>query len=154
MFFSKKIVSKKSNLCDGIGIFAKERIYKGEKLLEFIGEIKIGSGNDYTLQIDTNKHLGRSGYLDDFVNHSCLPNCYIRFRDISLVSLTNISVGEELSFHYCTTEYDLGKFSFQCICGSQNCLGQVGGYKYLSESNRQQMSKFLFPHLKMLANIA
>ena len=148
MFFSDKIYCKESNLCDGTGVFAKESIIEGEKLLEFIGEIKTGTSNDYTLQVDENKHFGRSGYMDDLVNHSCEPNCYIRFNDTSLIAKRDIKTNEELSFHYCTTEYDLGDFSFPCICGAQNCLKKIRGFRYLSVHEQKKLTPFLFPHLE------
>lgn len=39
MFVSNKIILKKSTLCDGKGIFAKENINKGEKILQIRGKI-------------------------------------------------------------------------------------------------------------------
>lgn len=71
MFISDKIFCKKSILCEDKGVFAKKDIRTEERILEFIGKIKIGIGNEYTLQIDDNKHLCKSGCIDDFVNHSC-----------------------------------------------------------------------------------
>lgn len=147
MFVSNKIILKKSTLCNEKGIFAKENINNGEKILQIGGKITT-KRNDYTVQIDNNKHLSKSGRIDDFLNHFCNPNCYISFGDLTLVALRKIRKGEELSFHYCTTEFDLGIFSFRCNCGSKNCLKEVKGFKYLSDENRLELKNILFPYLK------
>jgi len=145
-FVSDKIVCRKSLLCNGIGVFTKRVINKGEKIVEFTGE-PTSHSHYYTLQIGDNEHIGPSGGMDDYVNHSCNPNCYINFGDMTLIAIRKIKKGKELSFSYCTTDYDLGNSSFECKCGSKKCLGEVKGFVSLSRKEKVKMRPLLFPYL-------
>jgi len=89
---------KESN---GNGLFAKKLIKKGSIIFHFDG--KIGDDthtNPESLQIDEDKFLESTLKFDDFLNHSCEPNCYIDWRNLNLVALRDIQIGEELSFDY------------------------------------------------------
>jgi hypothetical protein len=73
-----------------------------------------------------------TGGIDDFVNHSCDPNCGLDFRDgrVFLVAVRVIGAGEEVSFDYATstTREGLSFFPgwrFSCLCGARNCRGEV-----------------------------
>jgi len=81
------------------------------------------------------------------LNHSCSPNGYIRFEDLTYRALRNISEGEELTFHYCQTEYEMTS-PFDCLCGSPDCLGRVSGFKYLNESQVEAILPYVSPVLK------
>ena len=85
--------------------------------------------------------------MDDFVNHSCNPNCYVRYGDFALIALRDINKGEELSYNYCTTEEDLEQFSFPCSCGAETCIKEVRGFRYLSLEQKKQIQTHLFPYL-------
>ena len=39
---------------------------------------------------------------------------------------------QEVRFDYETTEYEIGAFT-KCLCGSSECCGTIGGYKYNSD---------------------
>ena len=75
-----------------------------------------------------------TGALDDFVNHSCDPNCRLAFDAggrVFLTALRDIAPGEELSFDYATTTTRAGitafpGWRFECLCGAANCRGEVG----------------------------
>lgn len=133
-------------------MFAKKIIKKGEVIFHFDG--KMGDGahtNAEALQMDEDKFLESTAKFDDFLNHSCNPNCYIDWQTLNLVALKNIQKDEELSFDYNISEYDLldgGNFSFKCKCSSKNCIGEIKGFKYLSPEQKNKIQKFISPFLK------
>ncbi|MBU2562149.1 MAG: SET domain-containing protein [Nanoarchaeota archaeon] len=141
---------KESN---GKGLFAKRLIKKGSIVFHFDG--KIGDDahtNPESLQIDEDKFLESTAGFDNFLNHSCEPNCNIDWENLNLVALRNIQIGEELSFDYNTAEYDLINMvencSFKCNCGSKNCIGKVKGFRYLTLEQKKEIQKFISPFLK------
>lgn len=104
-------------------------------------------------QIDENKFLESIAKFDDFLNHSCSPNCFIDWQTLNLVALKNISKDEELAFNYNISEYDLldgGNFTFKCNCDSKNCIGDVRGFKYLSHEQKKEIQKYISPFLKKI----
>jgi len=49
-----------------------------------------------------------------------------------------------------TSEYDLVDQGcpLKCLCGSQNCIGDVKGFKYLPVGHKKKIEAFLSPFLK------
>ncbi|PIN86775.1 hypothetical protein COV19_03155 [Candidatus Woesearchaeota archaeon CG10_big_fil_rev_8_21_14_0_10_44_13] len=138
---------------DGKGLFAKKSIKKGSIVFHFDGRIGDDAHtNPESLQIDEDKFLESTAKFDDFLNHSCEPNCYVDWHKLDLVALRDIKVGEELSFDYNTAEYDLIDMvkdcSFRCNCGSKNCIGEVRGFRYLTSEQKKRIRKFISPFLK------
>jgi len=137
----------------GCGIVATKHIRKGETIFRFSGELvprrKLKNPNT-ALQLDEDLFLESYGTIDENLNHSCNPNCHVDFRQLTLVALKDIQRGEELTFDYNTSEYDLmdqGCF-FTCLCGSQDCIGDVRGFKYLPADHKKKTEPFLLPFLK------
>ncbi|WP_373059709.1 SET domain-containing protein-lysine N-methyltransferase [Gemmatimonas sp.] len=107
-----------------------------------------------SVQIDTDRHIEIDTTLDvleqideypwRFLNHSCEPNTIIRGRDV--VALRLIGHGDELTFNYNTTEFDMAE-PFACHCGSLFCLGTVRGFRHLSPKDRDRLRPLLAPHL-------
>lgn len=125
----------------GSGVFALRRIAAGKRLLQFTGPLLetqaqrfalAHSDVDEYLQVSATHYMGPSGELDDFVNHSCEPNCGLVFGDseIWLVSLTKIATGQEVSFDYATTQNEY-PHRFRCLCGSRSCRGMIGDFDEL-----------------------
>ncbi|MFA6198190.1 MAG: SET domain-containing methyltransferase [Patescibacteria group bacterium] len=136
----------------GKGLFAKRTIKKGEIIFHFDGQITNGvHANAEALQIDEDKFLKSTAKYDDFLNHSCNPNCCIDWKALNLVALKNISENEEVTFNYNISEYDLlkgGNFTFKCRCGSKKCIKKIKGFKYLSREQKSEIQKFISPFLK------
>ena len=96
-------------VADGLGVFALRAIEPGRRLLRFSGPIidkealdaalACASVDSY-LQVAPGSYMGPSGGMDDFVNHSCDPNCGLQFlrSGIFLVALRPIGPHEEISF--------------------------------------------------------
>ena len=137
----------------GLGIVARKHIRRGERILKFLGELVLQEevrNPNAALQLDGNLFLESDGSIDENLNHSCNPNCYVDFRQLTLVALKEIQKGEELTFDYNTSEYDLidQGCSFTCLCGSLNCVGEVKGFRCLPVDHKKKIEPFLSPFLK------
>ncbi len=138
----------------GEGVFTNGLIPKNTEVLVFKGELfhddEIDEfSSDHYLQIDSSLYIGPSGMLDDYVNHSCDPNCGLldfasgmaiynnkthQNSGISLISIKDIQPGEEITFDY-STSID-SEWTMECNCNSSNCRKTIGSFKNLSEDKR------------------
>jgi hypothetical protein len=64
------------------------------------------------------------------LNHFCIPNTLIDTENLSVIAARAISVGEELTFFYPSTEWEMAR-PFICLCKTPGCLGLVAGAKFL-----------------------
>ena len=103
-------------------------------------------GNDKFLDSKVKKHR----YIADYINHSCNPNIKIDFKSLNFVALKAIKKGEEITWNYLTTEYDLIRddLDFDCYCGSKNCLKKIRGFKFLNKFQMMKLKPFLSPFLR------
>ena len=154
----KQLPNPDLNLLDevggkGRGVFAGRPFTLGEEVLEFLGEVRdVESFQDltYALQIGPRQFLTASGGVDDFVNHSCEPNCGIRSVDgrVVLFALQPIAQNDEITFDYSTTQTG-GYWSMDCQCGAPHCRGVIGDFKDLPEKVKAFYveSKAVLPYL-------
>jgi len=121
------------------GLFARKDFIAGSVIFHLKGSIS-KRPNKYSVQLSRDKHIDFPpvrrpnddlDYAWQYVNHSCEPNGYVNAEDLCFSALTNIKEGEEITFNYLTTEYELAT-PFQCSCGSAGCFGFIGGYKFLT----------------------
>jgi len=138
--------TKTSNI-DGIGVFTVQEISQDKELFKIIGKTT-PHATKYTIQVDAGIHLTALDTIVHF-NHSCVPNCFIDFKNMVLKPIRNITSGEELTFHYCTTELEL-ESSFKCNCLASNCLGEIKGFKFLDRSYIDSLRPYLSPFLSDL----
>jgi SET domain-containing protein len=137
----------------GRGVFAQRRIGEGEAILRFSGRLvsrwEVKNPNA-ALQLDEDLFLESDGAIDECLNHSCSPNCSIDFDRLMLVACRDIDQGEELTFNYNTSEYDLEdqRCAFICLCGSDKCIGHVKGFGYLASSRKEEIAPNVSPFLK------
>jgi SET domain-containing protein len=137
----------------GKGLFTRVPLTYAQNIFRFTG-IKGDDAhtNAQSLEIDIDLFIESDMGYDDFLNHSCDPNCYIDFSDISLRALRRIPAGDELTFNYNTTEWDLinsrTPSSFVCDCNSDNCFGIIRGFKYLTEAQRQCIKDIISPAIR------
>lgn len=146
MYISNKIAVRKTKKVKSI--FAKEDIKKDEILFEFEKNF-LDHPTKTSMQIDKNLHQENTNpeAIENFLNHSCEPNGYINFGDLTFRALRNIKKGEELTYNYLTTEFDLVK-KFECNCGSKKCLHNIKGFKYLILEQQRELESLLSPFLK------
>ncbi len=129
----------------GSGVCATRAISKGERIIEYIGELvrkKEGERRVWR-QIEKAKQDGGAGVyiftlnkkwdIDGdvpwntarLINHSCDPNCeaWIEGRRIFIYALRDIAEGEELTFDY---GFDIDCHEdHPCRCGSEKCVGYI-----------------------------
>ncbi len=132
----------------GKSLFAVEKIDRDELILKFEENFKSNSTKD-SLQIEESKHQYSKDEeaAENFIDHSCVPNGYIDFSDLSFKAKTRIEPGEKLTFNYLTTEWDL-KNKFKCKCSSSNCYGKIEGFNHLPKAEKKELKPYLSPFLK------
>lgn len=132
-FASYKLSIKPSGI-HRYGVFAREFIPKGRKVIEYTGE-KISraetarrSNNHLNYLFTLNSYwtvdgsVGGSGA--EYVNHSCDPNCHawIFKEHILYMSGRDIQPGEELTLDY---RFEANVERVPCKCGSPSCRGTI-----------------------------
>ncbi|MCP4123393.1 MAG: SET domain-containing protein [Bacteroidetes bacterium] len=129
------------------GRYATTNIKKEEIILDLKAIMeRVKSPSAHTLQLAEGYYY-RSWIGSLSLNHSCKPNGYFCFDDLTYRALHDIAAGEVLTFHYCTTEYELAN-PFDCLCGSHGCLGQVCGFKFLGKDEIEKIAPILSPFLR------
>lgn len=151
---SVKVEVRESGV-NGVGMFAKEDIKKGEIVFIKGGhiltreEIFTSSVINSYLPISDEYYLGARNkeeepYIKLYNNHSCEPNCGAR-GEITFVAMRNISKGEELTIDYCMVDNE--EYVIECHCGSPNCRRTITGYdwkrKDLQDKYRGYFARYL-----------
>lgn len=137
----------------GKGVVLRKNIKKNEIVLRFNEGIAIKPNviaSKTAIQIDEDSFLdSNTKQIRDFLNHSCTPNIKINFEKMAGIAIKNIKSGEEITFDYFSTEYDLKikNENFKCECGSANCRGMVNGFKHLNKIEKLKIKKILTPFL-------
>ncbi len=141
-----KAYAKKSAL-GGKGVFAREKIRKGEIVAEFDGRIygwysKFWNDDLYNhcIQFEERKWRDSKG-IARLLNHSCEPNCGIKnlFR---IVAMRDIRPGEELAWDYEMTE-DHPWWRLECKCGSKHCRKTIGAFKNMPDAARRKYKGYI-----------
>ena len=109
---------------NGLGLFAKVPIKKGDCIIEYIGEIISAKeanrrGGRYLFETSANRHIDGTTRKNTarYINHSCRPNCEadtIRGR-VFIMAKRAIAPGEELC-------YDFGKAYWNDYIKPKGCL--------------------------------
>ena len=146
MYISDKIEVRQTQ--KGKAVIAADDIAPNEVLFEFEKKF-LDHPTRLSMQIDGQVHQISDNplALENLLNHSCDPNGFINFDDLTFRASCQIKKGEELAFNYLTSEWDLAN-KFTCHCGSQNCYGQIKGFKYLGLKQKKKLEPLLSPFLK------
>jgi hypothetical protein len=139
------ILVRDSNV-HGRGVFAKRRIEKGERIIEYLGERVSHDEADrrYESKQENDSHTflfivdsktvidaGTAGNDARFFNHSCDPNCesVVEKRRVFIEALRAIEPGEEMTYDYqIYRDHDDPENIdevFACRCGFANCRGTM-----------------------------
>ena len=86
--------------------------------------------NRFTLQTDDNEHIILAPEFLQYVNHSCDPNIFFDVTKMQLRSLKPVMPGDEFTFFYPSTEWDMSE-PFECTCGGNSCLQKIRGARHL-----------------------
>ena len=135
-------------------LVAVRPIAVGELVLHLNGTLS-AIPTRYSVQVGTDLHLHSNDEADDrelveqyawrYMNHHCEPNTVIRHRDV--FAIRAIAVGEDVTFDYNTTEYDMAS-PFDCHCGSPVCVGVVRGARHLTADQRARIERWLPAYLR------
>lgn len=126
------------------GVFTTVQLPSNLPVLEFGGDFFTKENLKHEpkmyLQVGPNLYLGPSGKIDDYVRHSCSPNCGLSIvggRAI-LYSMYIIQPNTEITFDYSTSSTESrDEWTLNCLCGKANCRKKISGYQYLSAEERK-----------------
>ena len=142
----RPLLEIRSSPIQGLGAFARRRIRKGTRIIEYVGELitplvadsrydDSQVENPHVLLFSVDKHTvidaGVGGNESRFINHSCQPNCetVIKNKHVFIESLRTISEGEELTYDYNLTREDQDdeelEKRYSCNCGAKTCRGTM-----------------------------
>lgn len=129
----------------GVGVFARDFIPAGERVLEYVGEritkaeakrreelrqARAAAGGDACVYIfELNRRFDLDGDVPGNparrINHSCAPNCEAQSdgRRVWIVALRDLAPGEELTYDYGFSVRDARRHP--CRCGAPECAGFI-----------------------------
>jgi len=84
-----------------------------------------------TVQTGADRHITLMPEFLQYINHSCVPNVFFNTTTLQLVCLTALQPGDELTFFYPSTEWEMAQ-PFVCNCGNRECLQLINGASHLS----------------------
>lgn len=124
-------------------VVARADIREGACVMALDGPL-VDRPTRYTIQIGPDQHVdaeadpttGRGHPNWRFLNHSCAPNTRIDGR--SMIATKRIRAGDEITFDYETTEWDMAA-PFPCACKAAACRGLIRGFRHLSAAQRQRL---------------
>ncbi|MFA5937051.1 MAG: SET domain-containing protein [Candidatus Paceibacterota bacterium] len=154
--------ARKKKILSGFGVFAKQKIKKGERVIVFGGYVMTDKQFDslskelkhFPFQIDDDLYFGLSKISEveeaDCLNHSCDPNCGFN-GEITIVAMRDIKNGEQITIDYamCSSEKrsltsDLG----DCLCSSEICRKKITLNDWKKESLQKKYKGFFQPYLE------
>jgi hypothetical protein len=141
----------------GLGLVAKEHIDKGEIIFIYggvivpkteikdywkeLGHIGLQIGDDFWICPTSRKEIEDQGV----VNHSCEPNAGFQ-NQITLIAMSEIILGEEITFDYAFSESFME--GFECKCGRSNCRKKITEDDWKIKSIREKYEEYYSPYLK------
>ncbi|KAJ7756983.1 hypothetical protein B0H16DRAFT_1416765 [Mycena metata] len=124
------------------GLYAMEKISRGEMVIEYVGEViraqvaekrekayeRQGIGSSYLFRIDEDLVVDatKKGNLGRLINHSCDPNCTAKIitingeKKIVIYAKQEIELGDEITYDY---HFPFEQDKIPCLCGSAKCRG-------------------------------
>jgi len=133
----------------GEGVFATNSFKRDETVLVGVIKEALNENHSHASQIGENKYVLHAGLIIK-VNHSCDPNCGIRINETGahdFVAIKQISLNEEITFDYAMRNYGVEYFPKKCMCGAEECRGEITGWKDLSSEKKKKYEGFIAPYL-------
>lgn len=130
-------------------LIATQSFQQGEIISLFESKSIAAEPTYLTVQLADDQHIELFPEYLQYINHSCHPNVFFDVDQFQLIALRFIEEGEELTFFYPSTEWDMIQ-PFTCLCGESNCLHEIKGAKYLSlnQLGTYRLSSFIQQKLK------
>jgi hypothetical protein len=112
-----------------------------EKITPVLGPVEIQIDDDLFIAsvIEEERELSML-----YSNHSCDPNLGMR-GEISLVSMRDISAGEELTHDWAMTDDD--DYFVECNCGAANCRKTVSGKDWQRPDLQERYASYFSAYL-------
>lgn len=137
----------------GQGVFTSIKIPAGSPVIEITGDVfsteTVDHNHPAVLQVNSKNYIGPSGGVDDYINHSCNPNCLLHCvgNRAIIFSLYDIPADTEITFDYSTSSTDsLDSWKMDCLCSDPNCRKVISGFQYLSpEKVKEYTEKGMIP---------
>mgnify|MGYP003337833559 CR=1 FL=1 len=140
---------RKNSATNQLSFFSNRKINAGETIISFDAREVLSSPTYLTVQLSDTKHILLDPAHLQFINHSCDPNCFFDTTSLRVVALRNIYAGEEMTFFYPATEWEMSQ-PFVCNCKTAQCLKNIRGGKHLSEeeANRHHLNEYILAKRK------
>lgn len=105
--------------------------------------------NYLTVQIGEHQHIMLDPEFLQYINHSCDPNVFFDTKNMILIALRKIEIGEQLTFFYPSNEWSMDR-GFNCLCQNENCLGYIQGSAHipLNILTKYKLSQYIQQKLK------
>jgi SET domain-containing protein len=143
---TRPLIEVRASPVHGLGVFAAQRIRKGTRVIEYLGERvsheeadrryedkEANDNHTFLFIVDERTVIdaGVDGNEARFVNHACRPNCesVIENRRVFIDALRSIEPGEELTYDYQIAREpddppEVDEI-FACRCGLAGCRGTM-----------------------------
>lgn len=157
-WLTPKAESKKSPM-HGWGVFAKEKILKGEDINVFGGiAVPLSEIEEYRkindhagIQVNdrffivpaTREEIEERGIF----NHSCEPNVGFNNSSVTMAAIRDVEAGEELVMSYAFMESAYFE-PFTCNCGSLNCRKIIDNNTWKDKEFQAKYGEYYSPYLK------
>ena len=153
-WITPKAEVKEANI-HGKGLFAKEPILEGEKVViwggsnytDKNGAIEQEKNGKLVMQWDEDLFSFEDRGEDDtyFINHSCDSDLWMTDA-FTLVARKNIEVGQEITADYVLWEGSEDYVSqWECNCGKSYCRKKITGKDYLTKDLQKKYSGHFSP---------
>lgn len=111
--------------------FAQQKYEPGQVVAEFSAGKTLSRPTYLTVQVGIDKHIMLQPEHLQYINHSCDPNVFFDTHAMQVVALKPIAEGDEMTFFYPSTEWDMVQ-PFKCYCGTSRCLGEIRGASHIN----------------------
>jgi len=142
----------------GKGIFATNKIKKGQRLIVFGGYVLETASFDalsndmkfFPFQIDEDLYFGLTSLSEvenaDYLNHSCDPTCGFT-GEITVSTMRDIEIGEEITIDYAMCADNIRAVDLLCLCGSSICRGYIKADDWKNLELQEKYKGFFQPYL-------
>lgn len=130
---------------------ATKAIQPGETISRFHAGTTQPYATYLTVQTGVDRHITLLPEYLQYINHSCEPSVFFNTTTMELVALKPLVAGDELTFFYPSTEWDMAQ-PFVCNCGNNNCLQLINGASHLSAEtlSRYHLTDFIKQQVKQM----
>lgn len=122
------IVAYSPNATQPDSIVSRVSLPAGSLFTPITTATEVGQKKWSTVQVSQDKHVELNSALV-YMNHSCRPSLEIDtgLMEVRVAKDRDLQIGDELTFFYPSTEWQMDK-PFVCLCAAgSGCLGTVSG---------------------------